>query len=168
MSRSRTTGSRLQANMHSFLLFASLQNCTYIVLNAMRLYCSRIHKLQSRLHPCCICNFNAVHKSKEVLSLTLLMQNLWPRLQSQLSEACLHQCRVETESPIQSLLAHRCSIRVLDSSDYSVQALMVSVALYCQLCIVLQHSSIIIPSALQIGSSSTTTEETRSRPRCVS
>jgi len=28
------------------------------------------------------------------------MQNRWSRLQSQLSEACLPQCRVETESPI--------------------------------------------------------------------
>jgi len=42
MSRSRTIGSRLQANMHSFS--ASLQNCMYIVLNARRLYCLQIHK----------------------------------------------------------------------------------------------------------------------------
>jgi len=35
-------------------LFASLQNCTYIVLNARRLYCLLIHKLMSRLHLCCI------------------------------------------------------------------------------------------------------------------
>jgi len=37
---------------------------------------------------------------KKSFSLTLLMQNLWLRLQNQLSEACLPQCRVETESPI--------------------------------------------------------------------
>ena len=35
-------------------LFAPLQNCTYIVLNARRLYCLLIHKLMSCLHPCCI------------------------------------------------------------------------------------------------------------------
>ena len=35
-------------------LFASLQNCMYIILNAGRLYCLLIHKLRSRLHPCCI------------------------------------------------------------------------------------------------------------------
>jgi len=35
-------------------LFASLQNCMYIVLNAGRLYCLLIHKLRFRLHPCCI------------------------------------------------------------------------------------------------------------------
>ena len=50
------------------------------------------------------------------------------------------QCRVETR--VQSLLIHHCSVRVLDSPEYSVQALMVNVALYCLLCIVLQHSNI--------------------------
>jgi len=35
---------------------------------------------------------------KKSFSLTLLMQNLSSRLQSQLSEACRPQCRVETES----------------------------------------------------------------------
>jgi len=35
-------------------LFASLHNCTYIVLNARRLYRLLIHKLMSPLHPCCI------------------------------------------------------------------------------------------------------------------
>jgi len=45
------------------------------------------------------------------------------------------QCRVETQT-------HHCSVRVLDSPEYSVQALMVNVALYCLLCIVLQHSNI--------------------------
>ena len=59
-------------------LFASLQNCTYIVLNAMSLCCLRIHKLQSRLHPCCThlqlqCSTQFKKKS---FSLTLLMQNL--------------------------------------------------------------------------------------------
>ena len=44
---------------------------------------------------------------------------------------------------VQSLLTHRCSVRVLDSPEYSVQALMVSVALYCLLCIVLQQRNII-------------------------
>jgi len=68
----------------------------------MSLCCLRIHKLQSRLHPCCThlqlqCSTQFKKKS---FSLTVLMQNLWPRLQSQLSEACLSQCRVQTESPI--------------------------------------------------------------------
>ena len=35
---------------------------------------------------------------KKAVSLTLLMQNLWSRHQSQLSEACLPQWRVEIES----------------------------------------------------------------------
>ena len=114
-------------------LFASLQNCTYIVLNAMSLYCLRIHKLQSHLHPLC-CTHLQLHCSaqfkKKSLSLTLLMQNLTTSsVQSQLSEARLPQCRVETESP-KSLLTHRCSVRVLDCPEYSVHALMVSVALY--------------------------------------
>jgi len=48
------------------------------------------------------------------------------------------------ETRVQSFLTHLCSVWVLDSSEYSVQALMVSVALYCLLCIVLQQSNIII------------------------
>jgi len=46
--------------------------------------------------------------------------------------------RVETDSPISpdpSLFY----TGFLDSSEYSVQALMVSVALYCLLCIILQQ-----------------------------
>jgi len=50
----------------------------------------------------------------------------------------------ETRDRVQSLLTHRCSVRVLDSFEYSVQALMVSVALCCLLCIVMQQSNIII------------------------
>ena len=37
---------------------------------------------------------------KKSFSLTLQMQNLWSRLHSQLSEACLPQCRVETQSKL--------------------------------------------------------------------
>jgi len=41
--------------------------------------------------------------------------NAKSRHQSQLSEACLPQCRVETDSPIApDRLTHRCSVRVLD------------------------------------------------------
>jgi len=50
---------------------------------------------------------------------------------------------MQSRDRVQSLLTHRCSVWVLDSSEYSVQALMVSVALYCLLCIILQHSNII-------------------------
>ena len=50
----------------------------------------------------------------------------------------------ETRDRVQSLLTHHCSVQVLDHSEYSVQALMVSGALYCLLCIVLQQSNIII------------------------
>ena len=56
-------------------LFASLQNCTYIVLNARRLYCLLIHKLRSRLHSCCIL-VQCSAQFKKFFSLTLLMQNL--------------------------------------------------------------------------------------------
>ena len=79
-SRSRAIGSRLQANIHSFLLHC--KTARYIVLNASRLYCLLIHKLTSRLHPCCIylqlqCS---THYSKVLkFSLTLLMQHLWLR-----------------------------------------------------------------------------------------
>ena len=75
------------------------------------------------------------------------MQNLWSRLQSQLSEACLRQCRVETESNLSWPIAVLHGF-LIDSPEYSVQALMVSVALYCLLCIVLQHSNIIFCSFL--------------------
>ena len=51
---------------------------------------------------------------------------------------------MQSRDRVQSLLTHRCSVRVLDSAEYSVQAMMVSVALYCLFCIVLQHSNIII------------------------
>jgi len=44
---------------------------------------------------------------KKSFSLTLLMQNLWPRLQSQLSEACLPQCKVKTEIVIISITRSR-------------------------------------------------------------
>jgi len=82
-------------------LFTSLQNCTYIVLNARRLHHLLIHKLRSCLHPCCIhLQLQCRTQSKKSFFLTLLMQNLWSRLQSQLSEACLPQCRVETDNPI--------------------------------------------------------------------
>ena len=82
-------------------LFASLQNCRYIVLNARCQYCLLIHKLRYRLHPCCIhLQLQCSTQFKKSFSLTLLMQNLWSRLQSQLSEACLRQGRVETENPI--------------------------------------------------------------------
>jgi len=121
-------------------LFASLQNCTYIILNARRLYCLLIHKLKSHLHLCCIhLQLQCSIQFKKSFSLTLLMQNLWSRLQSQLTEACLHQRRVETESLISPDLS--LFLRVLDSPKYSVQALMVSVAVYCLLCIVL-HTAI--------------------------
>ena len=48
-SRSRTIGSHLQAQYSQ--LVASLQNCTYIVLNARHLYCLLIHK-SKRLTVC--------------------------------------------------------------------------------------------------------------------
>ena len=57
---------------------------------------------------------------------------------------------MQSRDRVQSLLTHRCSARVLDSSEYSVQALMVSVAFYCLLCIVLQHSNIIFCFFLNI------------------
>jgi len=37
----------------------------------------------------------------------------------------------QSRDRVQSLLTHHCSVQVLNSSEYSVQALMVSVALYC-------------------------------------
>jgi len=58
-------------------LFALLQNCTFIVLNAGRLYCFLIHKLRSRLHPCCIhLQLQCSTQFKKSFTLTLLMQNL--------------------------------------------------------------------------------------------
>jgi len=51
---------------------------------------------------------------------------------------------MQSRDRVQTLLTHHCSVQVLDFSEYSVQALMVSVALYCLLCIVLQHSNIIM------------------------
>jgi len=72
------------------------------------------------------------------------MQNLWSRLQLQ-REACLPQCRVQTESPI----SPDPSLFCMGSWFFWVQCASIdgkwlSVALYCLLCIVLQHSNIIM------------------------
>jgi len=65
------------------------------------------------------------------------MQNLWSRLQSQQSEACLPQWRIETESPISPDPSLFCT------SSWFFWVQCSSFALYCLLCIVLQHSNII-------------------------
>jgi len=76
----------------------------------------------ARLHPCCIhCNCNAVHIIQKVLFL---------------DDANAKSLITSSKSTERSMSAsmqstNRESIRVLDSSKYSVQALMVSVALYC-------------------------------------
>jgi len=97
MSRSRTIGSRLQANMHSFLRHCKIARASFWMQGVYIVYwCTR-----SRLHPCCIhLQLQCSTQSKKSFSLTLLMQNLWSRFKSQLSEECLRQYRVETESPI--------------------------------------------------------------------
>ena len=140
-SRSRTVGSRLQVNMHRFLLRCKLHVHRFECKASILFTDSQARMFTSLLHTFAIAMQYTLFKKS--FSLTLLMQNLFNYvfIINWAKPVCLN---AETESPIQSLLTHRCSIRVLDSSDYSVQALMVSVALYCLLCIVLQHGNIIM------------------------
>jgi len=59
---------------------------------------------------------------------------------------------LQSRDRVQSLLTHRCSVWVLDSPEYSVQALMVSVALCYLLCIILQHIIIMADAGIFISS----------------
>jgi len=128
-------------------LFASLQNCTYIVLNARRQYCLLIHKLMSRLHPCCIhlqlqCS---THYSKSPFLDSANAKSLITSSKS--SERSMSASMQSRDR--ESNLSWPIVVLVLDSSEYSVQALMVSVALYCLLCIILQHSNIIMAAQMR-------------------
>ena len=108
-------------------LFASLQNCTCIVLNAGCLYCLLIHKVSftSLLHTFAIAMQYTI---KKVLFLDFA--NAKSLITSLKSTERSMSASIQSRDRVQSLLTHR-SVRVLDSSEYSVQALMVSVALYC-------------------------------------
>ena len=124
-------------------LFASLQNCMYIVLNAWHLYCLLIHKLKSRLHPCCI-HFQLQCSTQFKKVLFLDFANAKSLITSSKStersmSASMQSRDRESNLSWPIVVPHR----FLILSGYSVHALMVSVALYCLLRIVLQHSNII-------------------------
>jgi len=83
----------------------------------MRLYCLRIHNLQSRLHPCCThlqlqCSTGI---QKEVLFLNFA--NAKSLTTSAKSTERSMSASMQSIDRVQSLLTHRCSVRVLDPSE---------------------------------------------------
>jgi len=135
MSRSRTIGSRFPADMHSFLLHCKTARTS---CKASILFTDSQAKISFTflLHTCAMqCTIQKV--------LFLDFVNAKSLITSSKSTERSMSASMQSRDRVQSLLTHRCSVRVLDSSEYSVQALMVNADVYCPLCIVLQQSNII-------------------------
>jgi len=141
-SRSHAIGSRLQANMHSFLLHCKTAHTSFWMQWVYIVYGFTSYSL-IYIPVAHIWNCNAVHNSKEILFLNFANAKslTTPSKSTERSMSASMQSR-DRESNL-CWPIDRCSVRVLDSSEYSVHTLMVSVALYCLLRIVLQHSNII-------------------------